>query len=99
MSRNHWFESPDDIQWLKDVYLNGIQLPDEYQNFQTAIIQGSEDSLYAINVYNSASPALSDPYCRVVFATDENEVLQHNIAIIDRKTDEAIKQLFHFDER
>lgn len=62
-----FIETADDIQWLKDVHLNGVSLPEKWADFKYAILQGNEDAPYAVNLFLSAEPHLGDDYFRVKF--------------------------------
>ena len=66
--RNHWLDSVEDLQWLSQTHLKGLQLPDEFADFQSAIIQGNEDCPYAVNLYVSRYPTINDDFCRIKFA-------------------------------
>lgn len=65
--RNQWLDSAEDIQWLKDTCLKDVELPAEYRQFQSAVLQGNEDCPYAVNLYNSKAATLLDDFCRVGF--------------------------------
>lgn len=56
-----------DVQWLKDTHLNGVTLPAKYKDFECAILQGNEDSPYAVNLYIAQEPHYQDNYYRVKF--------------------------------
>ena len=72
--RNHWLDSAEDVQWLRDTHLRNIELPAEFQNFKSAIIQGNEDCPHAVNLYNSVAATLSDDFCRIDFTQDRPTV-------------------------
>jgi hypothetical protein len=65
---NQWLDSAEDIQWLKDTCLKGVELPADYQGFQAAVLEGNEDCPYAVNLYMSKAATISDDFCRVRFA-------------------------------
>jgi len=68
--RSTVIEDADDIQWLKDTCLKGVELPTSYKDFKFAILQGNEDCPYAVNLYVSESPNYDDDYYRIVFIND-----------------------------
>lgn len=68
--RNAFLNTPDDIQWLKDTCLKGVILPTAWSGFQSAIMQGREDSPYAVNLYLAQDPLYSANYYRVRFVND-----------------------------
>lgn len=60
-------DTPEDIQWLRDVHLAGVDLPQAYAGFRFAILYGNEDAPGSLDLYASAEPCYFDPFCRVVF--------------------------------
>jgi hypothetical protein len=50
-----FLNSPDDMQWLKDVHVHNM--PD---NARSAIITGNEDAPDSIAVYDSTEPLVTD---------------------------------------
>lgn len=63
-------DTSDDIQWLKETHLKGVILPTKWVDFKFAILQGNEDSPYALNLYVSQNPDIDDDYLRVVFTNE-----------------------------
>lgn len=59
-----------DVQWLKDTALKGVPLPSSYAGFRSFVLQGNEDSPYAVNLYVSIDPHYEDDYYRVRFVND-----------------------------
>lgn len=68
--RNAFLETADDLQWLRDTHLKGVTLPTHWQGFKSAVMQGNEDSPFAVNLYLQESPAITDDYFRVKFVRD-----------------------------
>lgn len=65
-----FIEDADDIQWMKDTCLKGVELPTSYKDFKFAILEGNEDSPDAVSLYLSDSPNYDDDYYRIVFIND-----------------------------
>lgn len=64
----HYFISDEEgKQWLKDTHLLGVTLPVRFQEFGSVVIQGPTDCPYAVNLYRSDNPNLTDGYFRIVF--------------------------------
>lgn len=57
----------EDLQWLRETHLRGVPLPAKYENFGCAVLQGNEDSPYAVNLYVATDPNHDDDYLRVEF--------------------------------
>jgi len=57
----------DDIKWLKDTALRGVPLPTQWAGFRSFVLQGNEDSPYALNLYKIENPNYRDDYLRVTF--------------------------------
>ena len=68
--KNAFLDTADDIKWLNETHLRGVPLPTKWKEFQCAIMQGNEDSPFAVNLYLSATPKVSDSYYRVRFIND-----------------------------
>lgn len=58
------------IKLLKETHLKGVTLPTKWHDFKFAVVQGEPKAPYAINLYLSAIPALSDDYLRITFNHD-----------------------------
>ena len=65
-----FINTSENIQWLKDTALRGVILPAEWADFQSAGIQGNEDSPHAVNLYKARVPLFTDDYFRVRFDND-----------------------------
>lgn len=65
--RNAFLNSLDDCNWLRETHLRGVQLPEKYTGFTFALLQGSEDSPEAVNLYVGPNPTYKDDYLRVRF--------------------------------
>lgn len=79
--RAGFMNEESDIQWLKDTSLKGVTLPFAWQCFRSFVLQGNEDSPYAVNLYKSIDPNHSDDYYRVRFTDDGTiyaECLEYN---------------------
>jgi hypothetical protein len=64
-----FLNEPSDVLWLQETALKGITLPDSWKDFKSFVLQGNEDSPYAVNLYRSDDPHYRDNYFRVVFHT------------------------------
>lgn len=62
--------SIEDIRWLKETCLHGVVLPTKWKDSKFAILQGNEDSPYAINLYLNSKPKFNDDYLRIKFNND-----------------------------
>ncbi len=65
--RDSFLVLPEDIQWLKDTHLKGVPLPTKWQSFTFAVVQGNEDSPFAVNLYLGGNPLWNDDYYRIRF--------------------------------
>lgn len=65
-----FMNSTDDVKWLEQGALKGVQLPFKYERFQSFILQGNEDAPHAVNLYASIDPNHDDDYFRVRFVND-----------------------------
>lgn len=82
---NHFLQSADGVQWLRDTHLRGVTLPTDWQQFQSAIVQGNEDAPYAVNLYRETDPHYQADYLRVMF--DHGAPIYCEFAVYDGKTD------------
>lgn len=65
-----FMDSLDDVQWLLETHLRGVPLPTKYAGFKSYVLQGNEDSPYAVNLYESDDPDYDDNYYRVRLIND-----------------------------
>lgn len=87
--RNAFIETADDIEWLKTTHLKGVPLPTKWESFASAIMQGNEDSPYAVKLYLSETPNFDDNYLFVKFVNDRMTYCEY--VEYDGKTDQPIK--------
>lgn len=87
--RQAFLNTADDIQWLKDTHLKGVTLPTTYREFQCAILQGNEDTPYAVNLYTSQDPDYDDDYYRILFDCDD-PMIYCECMEYDGKTDKPL---------
>lgn len=59
-----FMNAPDDVQWLKETALKGVQALPEFQSF---ILYGNEDAPDRIDLYRSIDPSVKDSYWQVTF--------------------------------
>ena len=59
--------TPEDLQWLKEVHLLKAPPPHPYDNFKYAILYGTEDTPYAVDLYRDADATISDNHYRIKF--------------------------------
>jgi hypothetical protein len=65
-----FMDTPEDCQWLRETALAGVPLPTRYAGFKSFVLQGNEDSPYAVNLYVSMEPHYQDNYMRYEFDQD-----------------------------
>jgi hypothetical protein len=65
-----FIETPDDIKWLRQTCLRGVQLPTKYHGFKFAVIEGNEDGPDVVDLYVSDCPNFDDDYYRIAFIYD-----------------------------
>lgn len=63
-------DSPEDMQWLKDTCLKGVQLPTEWLDFKAAIVAGNDDSPESLKLFMSPVPIMVSDYLFVKFIND-----------------------------
>jgi len=68
--KSGFMNSNDDVEWLNSTHLKGVPLPTLWKGFKSYVLQGNEDSPYAVNLYKSVDPVMDDDFYRVRF---ENE--------------------------
>jgi hypothetical protein len=66
-------DTPEDCQWLRETALAGVILPAPYAGFKSFVLQGNEDSPYAVNLYVSSTPDYRDNYYRYEFEPQGRE--------------------------
>lgn len=82
--RTGFITSKDDIRWLKEVHLAGLELG-AFAGFKFAVLMGNEDAPYAVKLYMSYDPAYSDDYLYVVFPSDTTP--ETTVCLMDGMTD------------
>lgn len=60
---------PDNIQWLKDTALRGVELG-QYSNFSSYALYGSEDGPDRVELYNTPDPDYNESHALVTFVYD-----------------------------
>lgn len=63
MSMQQFLNDPDDVQWCKDVHLQGLH----GLRFTSFVIIGNEDSPDELHLYADADPHYRDEFIRVTF--------------------------------
>jgi hypothetical protein len=61
--------SGNDIQWLKDTHLKGVETPE----FKSAVIVGNEDCPNTIRLYTSENPLVTDEPVAVYYLVSGDE--------------------------
>ena len=87
--RSGFLTTKDDIQWLKDTHLAGIDISG-YQSFECAVLQGNQDSPFAVNLYASPNPHITDDYLRIVFNCPMSG--QYTVFRYDGRTDKPLEE-------
>lgn len=65
--KQQFLNAPDDVQWLKETHLKGVQGVPEFASF---VIVGNEDSPDELRLYASNDPHYRDTFTRVSFSGD-----------------------------
>lgn len=91
--KSAFIETAEDIQWLMETHLRGVVLPSAYHGFKFAVLQGNEDSPFALNLYKSDSPNFDDDYLRVTF--DHEAPIYCEYIEFDGKTDQPKRMACH----
>lgn len=60
----------DDIQWLKDVFLNTSEITAPWNDFKSAIICGNMDSPYSVKLFIRKVPLMVDDYLYINFVSE-----------------------------
>lgn len=69
MARQSFLDTPDDIEWLRDVHI-----PNLPANIRSAIVYGNEDAPDRVEVYERAEPVVSD--VPIVYEADQRGELR-----------------------
>lgn len=87
--RTGFLYKEDDCKWLKETHLVGIDLQGWY-DFRSFVLQGNEDSPFAVNLYAAVTPHFEDDYLRIVFNCPVSG--QYTVFRYDGRTDMPRKE-------
>lgn len=59
--------TPEDLQWLKEVHLLKAPPPHPYDNFKFAILHGNEDAPDSVDLYMVEEPTIDENHYRIKF--------------------------------
>lgn len=65
--RQQFLNEPEDLQWLRDTHLAGIELPKPWDEFGSAVIYGDQSAPHSVALYLRNGPYVDDPYLLVKF--------------------------------
>ena len=67
--RANFSKNTDDIKWLKDTALRGVELG-QYADFSSYVLNGNEDCPDSVLLFNTPDPAYDESHARVTFVYD-----------------------------
>ncbi len=73
MARQQFLHGTDDVQWLKDTHLKGL----EYPEFRSFVIHGNEDCPEQLWLYKSVMPMYTTPPIAVFILQDDQTYQRH----------------------
>lgn len=85
--------TPEDLQWLKEVHLLKAPPPHPYDNFKFAILHGNEDTPDSVDLYLSENPNYTDNFYKINFLYGDFHAIGAEMDYKDEAIYETIKIL------